>query len=214
MALKYIIGDFASGSISEANELAVIKGSDKISIDINAGDSATLQVSLNDNPNWKTTLKPLEKFVALVDDTLPWESAVIWAGFINKNVASVKGTIDLQLASLREYLSLRIITDIYDASSTNPNAGVSFTANTWQGIQKKVIEHCFSTSGIPVGSPVPPNVLGTVYGDSSGASLSYKVQNSNFLSYSQALEEIKNEYSSGEEYFIKARWENSSTIVS
>ena len=73
MALKWIIGDFATGAISVANEVPVIADSSKISIDINAGDQATINSSFKDIPgDWRTYFKPLEKFVALIDDSRSW----------------------------------------------------------------------------------------------------------------------------------------------
>jgi hypothetical protein len=210
MALKWIRGDFKTGNATETATLPVTLGSSKVDPDINAGDSAVLSLSRADLPSdWRTYLKTGDTMVALVDDAALFSSGVIWAGRVNKANATVKGVVNVQLTGLDQHLSKRIITSVYNATDTNPTSGITFTASTWQGVMKAIIQHCFSTTGIPVGSPMPPAILGNVDGTVSGTTYSYVVKNSNAVSYADALAEIRDSLSPGNEYRFVPRWKSS-----
>lgn len=211
MPLQYIIGDFKTGNITEANMLPVVKFTDSIETDINAGDMSTLSVSRADLPSdWRTYLKPVEKFVALVDTDSTFATGVIWAGWINKISASVKGTVKIQVTSLREYMATRIITNAYNETLTDPTLGLNFRSTTYQGILNIVIKHCFTAPPRASSSdPRPPVVLGTVDGVYTGTGTLVKYLYSEFPTYSQAADDIRDNISNGEEYRFVARWATS-----
>lgn len=213
MALKWIIGDFRTGAISETNELPVVDNSgDKIEIDINANESATITVSKNDLPSdWRTYLKPLDRFVALIETDLAWGSSVIWAGFINKASARVNETVQIQAAGLREYMAARIVSNTYNTTNANPEAAVVFESAHIRGMMANMILACFSSSGIPSSSPKPPQVLSSVTGSASGSTVSHSVLLSDFQNYGNMLDEWRDELSdNGQEYRFAPSWSSSS----
>lgn len=207
--IKWIYGNFANGAITEVSELPVVKNSDRPTIDVNATDAVTLNVSKSDlSGTWSSTLKQLDTLVALVDTSATWSTAVLWAGFITKTDASPKEVITIQAAGLREYLANVAVTSVFDASSSNPEDGLTFEATNWEGVMASVITKAFSTSGIPALAPKPPQILGTVPAF-SGTTVSIKFLNSDFYTYAEALDEIKDSNSNGIEYRFVPRWENS-----
>lgn len=213
MALKWIIGDFRNGAISEANELPVVYNeSDKVEIDINANESATITVSKNDLPSdWRTYLRPVDRFVALIETDLAWASSVIWAGFINKASARVNETVQIQATGLREYMAARIVSDKYNTTNTNPESAVVFQSANHRGLMANIISSCFSSSGIPSSSPKPPQVLSYVNGSVSGSTVKHSVLLSDFESYGSLIDVWRDELSdSGQEYRFKPSWSSSS----
>ena len=213
MALKWIIGDFRNGAISESNDLPVVYNEgDKVEIDVNANESATITVSKNDLPSdWRTYLRPIDRFVALVETDLAWASSVIWAGFINKASARVNETIQIQATGLREYMAARIVSDKYNTTNTNPETAVVFQSSTHRGLMANIISSCFSSSGIPSSSPKPPQVLSSVTGTVGGTTVKHSVLLSDFESYGNLLDEWRDELSdAGQEYRFTPSWSSSS----
>lgn len=210
MTLKWILGSFIDGSIDESAVLPVVRGSDLANVDVNSEDSANLQISLRDLPSdWRSYLKPLDKTVTLVDVDDDWETAVLFSGFINKVEASPKETVSVQVAGLREYLTKLHITSTYKGTNTNPESGKTFQGSTYQNLIHEVIVDAFDASSITAGDPTPPQVLGTVAGTGSTTGISYEVKNNEFWSYADALDEIRDNLSSGEEYRFVPRFYDS-----
>lgn len=213
MALKWIIGDFRNGAISESNDLPVVYNEgDKVEIDINANESATITVSKNDLPSdWRTYLRPIDRFVALVETDLAWASSVIWAGFINKASARVNETIQIQATGLREYMAARIVSNLYNTTNTDPTANITFSSSSVRGLMANMILSCFSSSGISSSNPKPPQVLSSVTGSASGSTVKHSVLLSDFESYGNLLDEWRDELSdAGQEYRFKPSWSSSS----
>lgn len=213
MALKWIIGDFRNGAISESNELPVVYNEgDKVEIDVNANESATITVSKNDLPSdWRTYLRPVDRFVALIETDLAWASSVIWAGFINKASARVNETVQIQATGLREYMAARIVSNTYNTTNANPETSVLFQSAHHRGLMGNMILACFSSSGIPSSSPKPPQVLSSVTGSASGSTVSHSVLLSDFESYGNMLDEWRDELSdNGQEYRFTPSWSSSS----
>ena len=214
--LKWIIGNFQTGAVSEASELPVIKGSDKITLNINSEDYATLRVSKRDLPTpsaWQTYLKPGYTLIAAVDTSKAWntEGAVLFAGFVKEAKLSVGESIALQVAGFREYASNRIVSTIASGTETNPEAVKSFAGNTWQMVLNSVANSLWDASGLPSTSPKPPTATkGTVTPTPSGSTFEAKIKNVEAMKYSDVLDYIRDDLSSkGEEYIFKPRWENS-----
>ena len=198
MAYKWIIGDFATGNISESNELPVILNkSDKITTDVNADETATITVSMNDLPSdWRTYLSPVNKMVAYIDTDAVWSSAVVWAGFINKVSASVNDTIKIQAVGLKEYMKVRSTNNIFASTNTNPKATVDFNGSNYQSLMGRIIQSCFSTTGISTSHPRPPQVLisvATSTASGTGATYSVPVNDGEF--YANILDTLRDELS-------------------
>lgn len=212
MALKWIIGSSLTGAISEANVLPVIASGDDVNQDVNAGDSTIITLSRADLPSdWRTYLKPFDKIVALVDPDVAFASGVLAAGIINKIDGKVKGVIKVQVAlGLREYTAARIISNVYNTVDANPNSAITFSSNGPQGVMAAIINHCFSTTGIPSNAPKPPALLGTISGGlPAGTTYSFTAKNSDFMSYADALDKIRDTWVGGREYRFVPRWSSS-----
>lgn len=214
MAYKWIIGDFDTGSISETNELPVVlnKG-DKISVDVNADEAATLTLSMHDLPSdWMTYLSPANKMVAYVDTDAVWSSGVVWAGFINKVSASVNDTVKVQAAGLKEYMKMRSTNNVFGSTNTNPKATIDFNGSNYQNLMGRIIQSCFSTTGIPSTSSRPPQVLISVAtGTSSGTAATYSVPVNDSEFYANVLDSLRDELSDkGQEYWFVPQWRSSS----
>lgn len=210
MALKYIIGDLRTGNITESLVLPVVKGSDKINIDINSTDSGTLEVSLKDVPgNWQTYLEPKKKMIALIDDELAFASSVIWAGWVNKTRATVRGTVLIQVVGIREWMASRIISNTYSGTVVNPKLKATYAGGDWRTVIRAMITECFSSSGIPSTAPKPPAVLGTLPSMASGAARKYEVLYTDAFYYTDAIDDVRDNLSDGEEYRFTGRWASS-----
>lgn len=214
MAYKWIIGDFATGNISENNELPVVLNkSDKITTDVNADETATITVSMNDLPSdWRTYLSPVNKMVAYIDTDAVWSSAVVWAGFINKVSASVNDTVKIQAVGLKEYMKVRSTNNIFASTNTNPKATVDFNGSNYQSLMGRIIQSCFSTTGISTSHPRPPQVLisvATSTASGTGATYSVPVNDAEF--YANILDTLRDDLSdAGQEYWFVPQWRSSS----
>ena len=214
MAYKWIIGDFATGNISENNELPVVlnKG-DKITTDVNADETATITVSMNDLPSdWRTYLSPVNKMVAYIDTDAVWSSAVVWAGFINKVSASVNDTVKIQAVGLKEYMKVRSTNNIFASTNTNPKATVDFNGSNYQSLMGRIIQSCFSTTGISTTHPRPPQVLISVAtSTASGTAATYSVPVNDAEFYANILDTLRDDLSdAGQEYWFVPQWRSSS----
>lgn len=215
MALKWIFGVWPTGAISEANILPVVEGSDKTGVDVNSGDNATLSISkrgLTDlgYPNFNTILAEAYTMVALVDDAVAWNSpnAVLFAGWASKVSGEVGTSIEIQAVGPNEYSKLRNVANIANGSITAPNTKITYTANTWQGVLRSVVESLFTT---PTGSPASaPNVLGTVSGSTAGSNLKVESFIYENIFYQDHLTSIRDEISpNGSEFRFIPRWASS-----
>lgn len=212
--LKYIIGDFATGVTSELNVLPVIHGSDSVQVDVNSGDNLTLSISKRDIPeDWKTFLKVVDTTISLIDSDLAWDApgAVLFSGFVNKISASIGETISVQVAGYREYGAIQKAVNVFNATSATPSTSATFEAGTYQGLISKVLGTIFNNPNIPVNSPkFPPNILGSLSGESTGTTVSYSALASAFMSYADIADEVRDVLSTyGNEYRFVPRWSDS-----
>lgn len=210
---NWLIGDFETGTVDRSDVLPVIHNSDKPTIDINAGDNVTFNLSKKDIPeDWKSYLKEFDRLIVLEDDSKDWndDGAILFAGFLNKRSGDIGSTIAVQAAGLREYLSSRIINNVFTGVNDKPSAGITFAGSDYQGLMRSIITHCFDDSGIPTSSRKPPAVLGNIDGG-TGTGVTSKILLSDMINYSSVLDDLRDVTSTnGNEYYFKPRWRNSS----
>lgn len=213
MALKWIIGDFINGFFKEYegewNILPVIKGSDGFTRDIHTIEEASFSVSKRDlkNPGaWEQELRAGKKMVALIDDSVSWNSpnAIIFAGLIIRARGSVKGQIDVKATGMREYLARVKVASVNTGSAPKPSDGVEFKASSFQGAIINLYKKCFSMEAPPFRAP---NNYGTWQNVTVG-NAGIKVFNSDAMSFNEALEELEN-VGPGNEHRLTWRWATS-----
>lgn len=211
MAYRWILGSWRTGEISLATQLPVVRSGNTFSRDIHAEEEGTLSISKRDLPDpssWKEYLAPGEKFVALVDDGKSWDEpgAVLFAGPIIRTSGKVKDLIQIKVAGVKEYLSRRYVSSIFSGADSDPSAGVDFKASSFQGAMINAIKHAFQPT--PGATVVPPDVAAPFPSVGAGAS-GISIKNSDFMSYSQGLEELANDSPLGNEFRFVWGWTSS-----
>lgn len=200
--LKWIYGPNAwrDGVIDVNNTLPVIRGKDTFMRDIHSEEEITLSISKRDLPdpaNWKQEIKVGQTLVALVDDENPDYPTVLMAGVVTKASGRVGETIEIRVGGMLEYLAGRVISTVYTGNVENPTVTVDFKSNTYQGAILKVIQHAFIQQG---GSKTPPTYVTFPY--IPDGELGITVNNSEFMRYSDAIDELKEAGTGNEVSFI------------
>lgn len=213
MAKKYIIGELSTGAILETSELPVVKG-DNISFDIQGVDQAEISVSKLNLPNpalWKDYLRVGRKLVLAVDDEKAWNdhgNAIIGGGFILRLQARVNDTIRIKIAGPDEYLNRRVISSVFTGAVVNPTVqAINLTRNSYQGLITELIRDAFTAKGTGT-RPTPPQIPITYPTTTTGA-IAYSALNTDFITYSQALEELQNASPFGNEWKWQWQWTSS-----
>lgn len=145
MALKWILGDFKTGIVT-MTDLPVTRGG-SVTTDLYEEGTADIEIAIdglteNIASNWRSTFKPIERFVALHDDSVPYSTfgGIVFFGFINKiSIDAKRDVIKLQAIEIADYLKVRILAE----PTANPNAKYTFTGNNWGSIQAQIIAKAF-----------------------------------------------------------------------
>lgn len=219
MSYRWYLGSFTNGLITRTDPLPTVRGADQVTLDVLDGDTSDVIIALNglsmsERNSWKTLFRPVEKFMALIDDEAEWDdpNAILTAGFINKIANPIDGKLKIQIAPVTEYLAARLVIDAWNRTVENPAETVTFEASTWTGVMSDVIARCFSDAGIPGGSPRPPQILGTLP-DGGGTGKTKAVKLTDTRTYLDVLREIKEQdCAKGIEWKFKPRWGSSTRV--
>lgn len=211
MALKWILGDFKTGIVT-MTDLPVTRGG-SVTTDIYEEGTSDLEIAIdgldeNVASNWKTTFKPIEKFVALHDDSVAYNvfGGIVFFGFINKiSIDAKRKVIKLQAIEIADYLKVRILAE----PTANPNAKYTFTGNNWSSIQAQIIAKAFAQS---VGSYAnPPSYIAIPSYDTSTPTRTKDILFTDVLSAWDALDAVRTEDSGiGQEWTFRPVFSSSS----
>jgi len=213
LAKKYIIGDLATGNITEVDVLPVVEG-DNLAYDIQGIDSSEISVSKRDLPNpdaWKSYLQVGRKIVLAVDDSKAWDAhgeAIIGGGFTLRLQARVNDTIRVKVAGPDEYMSRRVVSSVFTGTVTNPETkAIDLARDSYQGLIVELIKDCFTAKGAGT-RPTPPQIPIT-YPSTTTGTKTYSVLDTDFITYSQALEELQKASPFGNEWRWQWQWTSS-----
>lgn len=145
MALKWILGNFKTGEVT-MTDIPVTRGG-SVTTDLYEEGTADIEIAIdglteNVASNWKTTFKPIERFVALHDDSVAYNTfgGIVFFGFINKiSIDAKRKVIKLQAIEIADYLKVRILAE----PTTDPNAKYTFNGSNWASIQAQIIAKAF-----------------------------------------------------------------------
>jgi hypothetical protein len=205
-------GDWSmDGSIDLANnELPWVKFQENASIDINAGDTATIKINKGKMPNWSSVLKVGRNTLALIDDSafLNWnhpDKVKFW-GVITKMNPKHKEFLTIKADSILTILNKMAINDNFNTVSTNPNDGKTFQGSTCQNLMSNIGRAAMNVA-IPPAGQRPANIMGNFDGGTTGTTFTHVAKLIDFPTYGATLAEWRDRLSpNGNEFRFPARF--------
>lgn len=166
------------GSIDlNANKLPWIKDADSAEEDINSGDTATIAIAKKYMTDWAAKLKVGRNSLVCVDmdPAVSWNSGnkIKFYGVITKLNPKHKEHLTIKADNQLAVFKRQVACTLFNAGSTKPSDGVTFTGLTDQALMGNIIRHGFNTALAPAGQR-PANILGTVSGVSTGSTKTLK----------------------------------------
>lgn len=215
MALKWYMGDFMTGQIDKTLELPVIDGSTSIDHDVNGEDSADIKINRSLLPsslsnNWKIAFESYDKMIVCIDEKNGTED-IIFGGFIYKNQIDIDSgdVLSIQARGILDYLRNRLMISTFD-NETDASKSVTLKAPSWRSLIIKLVQHAFSSTGIPSGAPRPPQVIENIESD-DGDGVTFKTLYVDAYTYGDRLEDIRDNLSSkGQEFKFIPVWDGTS----
>lgn len=186
------------GAISISNELPWVKNTDKVTVNIQAEDTASLSIAKDSFRNWKSILKVGKSFIAMVntDSSVAWNDPkkVLFAGVLTKLNPKLKDVVQLKADGLAFYLSRQAINDYYANVITNPNSAKTLTGSTTQNLIGNLIRAAMDVSAPPAGVR-PANVMGTYSDSGTTGGISSATKLTEFKFFGDVLQDIRDNQS-------------------